>query len=732
MGRVEGIRLGAGLAASLAILGLFAHPLFIGQFHTYDDLLNFHLPLRAFYAGRLAEGRAFDWCPGLFGGFYLQGEGQLGMYHPLHLILYRLLPLHVAFMLELILSYPFTQVGTYLFLRRRGLGRDSSTFGSLVFTFSSYMMLRFAHLNAVATLAHMPWLLWAIDRFVHAVGRSRVPAGLAVMALTTSQLLLGHPQFSFYSILVEGLYAIWIAVPLGGMRYLPQLTGLKLLGVATAGLQLLPILDQLMHSVRYRPTTPTAFDQPAMLVNLAQWFAPYMFRARVIMPEAPTKFSHYTHEASLYCGSVIPVLLCWLATRRRDLGPLRRPAVAAIALACLGLTLTFVNATPLSTIFSRLPLFNMFRINIRYYVMFQLAMAVLGAIAMADLATLVGRDERTTSRRIWPLALPALVATILVPAAWLVTVVRPSVRNHVSPASLVLAGPILSLAAGLLVAIAARGRAWALPTLILFAAADLGAYDLSFVFHSPKADMASVVDSLPDPPPGPGYRLAPPFVNWKWEDRLLLLKDARLVGGYVALFPVKAIDWVGDVKGRRIAGVGHAMVGDESRRFLRWESCPDPLPRARLVTRTMMSRTIADDLADIDPAAVALVPIEIDLPAGAVPGRARIVDDLVDLIRVETSASSQQFLILAESHHEGWKVSVDGQAQPVIPAYGDFLGCIVPPGDHRLEFQFRPRSLRLGLWLSALGGACTAVLLTLWYVLAPPDRGPSGATRTTR
>ena len=32
----------------------------------------------------LESGDAFDWCPDLFGGFYLTGEGQVGTYHPLH------------------------------------------------------------------------------------------------------------------------------------------------------------------------------------------------------------------------------------------------------------------------------------------------------------------------------------------------------------------------------------------------------------------------------------------------------------------------------------------------------------------------------------------------------------------------------------------------------------------------------------------------------------------------
>ena len=95
-----------------------AVPLFAGRVYVADDLGAYHLPLRAFYAQQLQAGEAFDWLPSLFSGFYLSGEGQAGTYHPLHLALYRFLPLSVAFDLELLVSYPLMLAGSYLLLRR--------------------------------------------------------------------------------------------------------------------------------------------------------------------------------------------------------------------------------------------------------------------------------------------------------------------------------------------------------------------------------------------------------------------------------------------------------------------------------------------------------------------------------------------------------------------------------------------------------------------------------------
>src|SRR5262245_1538124 len=84
------------LGATTALVVVFG-PAFRGAMFTYGDLGMFHLPLRMFYADNLARGRSSLWLPTLFCGFYLQGEGQVGMYHPLHRLLYGFLPLSTAF-----------------------------------------------------------------------------------------------------------------------------------------------------------------------------------------------------------------------------------------------------------------------------------------------------------------------------------------------------------------------------------------------------------------------------------------------------------------------------------------------------------------------------------------------------------------------------------------------------------------------------------------------------------
>ena len=77
-------------------------------------------------------------------------------------------------------------------------------FGGLLFAFSSFNLLHFVHPNAVAVIAHVPWLLWAIDVALADSRRRRVAVATALIALLTgSQLLLGYPQYVWFSLMAE-------------------------------------------------------------------------------------------------------------------------------------------------------------------------------------------------------------------------------------------------------------------------------------------------------------------------------------------------------------------------------------------------------------------------------------------------------------------------------------------------------------------------------------------------
>jgi hypothetical protein len=706
---------GWGLAAAAVLLAAMAAPSLVGRVSTRDDLGAFHLPIRAFYAGQLARGEAFDWMPQLFCGFYLTGEGQAGTYHPWHWLLYRFLPLDVAWAVELWVSYPFLLVGMYLFLRRKLGGRDAAIFGSLAFTFSGFMLLRFVHPNAVAVSAHIPWLLWAIDVLLLDERRGRAAAAVAAVAvLTGSQILLGYPQYVWFSLLAETAYAVMLVASRPearrGVRLL-RLAGAKAAGVMLGGVQLLPTIEALGHSVRQAADAPFVNSGSLHPLNLVQLVAPYFFAHRVA--------GQSTHELGLYLGAVPLVLAAWLVAVRADLGRLRGPALAASGAGLAAILMAFGKYGPVYRLQQFVPLAAGFRFPSRYLLLFSLAAAVVAAIGFALLAR---RDDprralpRGESIAIW---LPALAAA----AAAGVGLALEGSPFVAAPAA-VLAGPALVGLASLLVCLAARGTRGALVALVLFTAIDLGFYGLSYAVYPGAMRLHDYAQSVAVPPGRDGRVLAdavgPGSPGLKTGNQLLLAGLER-ADGYAGLEPSRQLDY-GRLPDLQAAGVRWVQCTPSTAAIEgllpgrgAWSEVPGPLPRVRLVGRAVTSDDPGRTMAEIPVATAAVVDEPLCLGGGE-PGSATVVAEGPGRIEVRVDAPAPQLLVVSESYHPGWTVRVDGHTRHAWPVNGDFLGCPVEAGEHDVCFAFAPESLRRGRIVSLLGAALMSVLAVgCWF-----------------
>jgi hypothetical protein len=708
--RGERIRFTLALTASAGILFALALPMLQGQVFAYDDLGNFHLPIRLFYSRCLADGDSFTWYPNVFCGYYLHGEGQAGMCHPLHLALYGGLPIETAFNFELLLCYPFLLAGTFLFLRRWDLPLDAAMFGAMVFAFSGFNLLHYIHLNALAIVAHIPWMLFLIDVALRETNLRKIAFALAGLALLTgSELLLGYPQYVWFSGLGEGLYALFLALRFGhGWRLLLLLLA-KVLGIAVGAVQLLPTMDALSASVREKPTESFLSVGSLFPGNLLQLVAPYLFVSRAV--SRATEIGTATHEYGLYAGAVVPVLLVWLIVRRKHLGPRRPLAVAALVLALVSLVLAFGSYTPLFAVTSRLPVVGLFRESCRTSVLFYFALAVLAALGYADL-TRAAREQPGSVRSLWVFALLQLVSILAAGLkVWALAKPTSSFAPYLASLGPVLAGPALVLAATALVLAAARGIRVALAGIILLAAADQGFYGLTFVYHQPPTTISALAASQPLPPDGPGYRIA---VGGSTTTGIWLLSGAHLTDGYLGLPPRRYLPPRKEGT-LRLAGASFVREGES------WRRVPNPLPRAWLVTWAVESENPPEDAEGVDLRTTAVVNQPVALPWGR-PGVAGIVMDRPGRIRIETTADTRQLLVLSESYHPGWQVAIDDQPEKVVRVWGDFMGCVVPAGQHEVEFEFRPRSFLLGEWLSAGGVALVLALLVVMLLFSRQRR----------
>jgi len=699
------------LAAAAALLAI-AWPMLHGRFYLINDLGGQNLPYAHFYYQCLHHGDNFLWCPTSYNGYYLHGEGQVGMLHPLHLLLYRLLPFTLAFNFFCLLPYPLLLFGWYRLLGRYLDSREARGFGALAMMLPSFFLLHLIHTNMITVLAHLPWLLWCVDLLLREPDpRRRRRAGFGLVLLTGSQLLLGHPQAVWMSCLAEGAYALLVvgASP-AGTRPWRQLIALglwKALGLATGAVQLLPTLAMLADSKRH--VVDEAFRLSGSLhpANLLQLWAPYLFKHRVVTGAYPS----LPHEFGLYSGMGIAVLAVWGALRYRRLRYPRGLLPAILLAGFAGLWLMLGAYGGLYTGLSLLPPFSLTRVPARFMVFFQLAVGLLAACGVVDLASRRGRAGAALPRVFWwTLAVPVLsLLTPLLLTRW------PAWPLAALPLRLV--GPLLAISAWGLVYLAARGHRLALALLALHIACDMTGYGMTFYYRAPVATLAEFRDSLArSAPPIPG-RIRSAYAPFQ-------LLGLPLTEGCAALEPRRhqppasynaaslvGTHWVGQTPLDRLPAPGST-----------WFPVPDPMPRARLVTQTQLVPRDSDMstlISTLDIAHTALVYLPLALPPSA-PGSANCTVDRPGYIDVTTSAPAAQLLVLTESYHPGWRLSIDGAPAASVCVYGNQLGCVVPGGTHAVRFRFAPADLRHG----AIVSAAALLLACLWRLWPTPRAEP--------
>lgn len=749
----------AALSGALLWLVL-AWPAVQGRLHVVGDLGGYHLPMRMAFADCLARGEQPYWTNRIFCGYYLHGEGQVGMLHPWHQLLYRVFPLAAAFEIELLISYPLLLVGMWLWFRRLGLPSAAALFGALVFTYSGFSLLHLNHMNLVAVLAHLPWLLLAIDVALRSTSRTHVwLAGGAVSLLLASQVLLGHPQTVWLSGLLIAGYVLWLYRSWAS-RLRPAIVGVALvLGFLMGAAQWWPTWDALAGSQRETATAADRSIGSLHPINLLQGVAPYALAERVWTDDP---LNAGTHELSCYAGALVPALCAWLLLCRGMTPARRHLIIAAAVLAGCGLLLALGKYSgPVAAALSRVPIVGSFRVPARALMFVYLGGALASAVALAELTQRAAAGTRVAWPRLaWLAAVPvasalALVALALIPppqisashsSAWSAPDAALSLHSSLWWTGGA-AGVVLSAAAVALVAAAARGFGWALLLVPVLAAIDLGIYGESYNSGvQPPLTLAEIAATSPACPNDPLWRV----VTSQPRSNLPALRGGRTAFGYAGLIPERRlldnpllVSDHADLVRRLVAGQWYL----NGRQLI---ELPAAIPRVRLLSRWRVSsdrdrkaaNNLATDLIADDPALVVLLdappPGASDgggdgdgqqgrLAAPGFAGRVAIVLDQPGNLVLEVNSSVPQLLVLSESWHAGWRAEIASldaggaaASQPsaagsaplsIARAYGDFMACEVPAGKHRVALRFAPDSLRRGAMLS-LAAAAASLLVT--------------------
>jgi len=147
------------------------------------------------------------------------------------------------------------------------------------------------------------------------------------------------------------------------------------------------------------------------------------------------------------------------------------------------------------------------------------------------------------------------------------------------------------------------------------------------------------------------------------------------------------------------------------------------LPRAFTVSKLQPVRDIQEvkflfETFQINPSETALVS-EDDLKkigrSDFVKGTTIIEQYDTDRIVVRTNVfGGPGFLVLSDQYFPGWKAFVDGKETPIYKVHEIIRGIVIPEGEHKVEFVYRPWKIYISIFIGAVTlVACLVAVLKL-------------------
>lgn len=682
-----------------------------GNDQAYQVLPWLEMQAREWHAGRIPLWDPYHWL-----GQPLLAQAQPAVAMPLNWLL-SFLPFQQEWLCIRWLHWYFIALhwigaaGAYRLARSLGCRREAALFGALCFSLSGW----FAQALRPQMAASAMWAPFLLRHLLESL-RGRDPSRSAVLGGFFLGLcwLGGHHQIPIF--LSVACLLLW----LGELRrrWRPAVLFLLMAG-ATSALQMLPALEYGRLAVRWVGAgDPVAWSDKI----------PYRIHAAYSLSRASLfaiVWPRFQEQLDPFLGATALVLaLAGAFALRRD-ASIRRLAF----LAGLGAALSLGPAGGIHRVFYALvPHFDKARSPSAAIFLFGLAAS---ALAAAGLHVLLVQPRR------WP-AVAALACAAWAGAGSLARALQGG-GGSLPPGAL-LAGVIFASAAAACLLSCLQWRlatSWIAVCFVALLLAEI--YPVSTYTFAPLNEPAHTaalasLDQHRDVAAflkrQPGYfrvdvdDSAVPYNFGDWHG----LAQAK---GYLASLTTNVYrhelhtSWAQHLFGvrfrvARAPSESHNRVVFQGAGGLKVFATDNVLPRAFIVHEVYQltdRRQAAGELYTIGGetgrrAFVPAAPPALDRCAGA--DSAWIVSYQPGRVLVRARAACRGMLVLTDTWYPGWRARVDGRRAAIYEAYAVVRGVVVGPGEHTVEFRFRPASVYAGAALSLLGLA--AAVLSAWPV----------------
>ncbi|HDD62113.1 MAG TPA: hypothetical protein ENF22_06245 [Chloroflexi bacterium] len=747
----------------LAPLILFTPLIFTGKALVWGTVSTQFVPWWDFAWETLLQGRIPLWNPWVGMGAPLVANYQSAIFYPPYWILlfvYGLAGLKwMSWSLTFVVVFHliWSGLGTAKLLEEMELGKLAQTVGGLAFSLSGYLVARAGFLSINAAAAWLPWILLFGLRVI----RKKKYAVILLSTIMAFQLLAGHAQTTWYSILLGGIWILYWSINNSEAnnwarsiwRSISKYAVAGLLAAGISAIQLIPTAEYLLQSQR---SVEFGYAE-AMTYSFWPWrfltlFVPNLFGN----PSAGNYWGYGNYwEDAVYIG-LLPVLIALGAVIRGLLG-ISKKGSSETSTNNRGLVIflsgiVFVsfllalgdNAFLFPFLYQNVPTFGFFQAPTRLSLWAEIALAVLAGIGVEQLTTPVGK------RKYWT-RLAAAGCIAIIGGALLGWIFLPDVKTTFF-IPIGLAG-ILGLGTTLLILYQPdreqerKFNAWS-NLLIMLVAADLiiAGWGLNpgvkIDFYQLKRNEKSETRTfLPedleyDLKFNKYFKFNSFTVDGPWEDmhkdllpNLPILQRIEMVNNFDPLVPTRFQTWIAEYNGLAerdqhqmtgLMNIGQFVSESGGQVITTGHEIKEPISEIRindLIEISQDDQKILDQILDQSAKfseSMILISSPTAVNANCISGgdgEVWINEKAPGYIKIQTDLNKNSWLIWSQSWYPGWVAVIDGEQQVEVErANYLFQAVCVPEGEHIVEISYKPVSFYMG---AGITGTSLVLLITI-------------------
>jgi Bacterial membrane protein YfhO len=766
------------LALILSVLWFCQDLAVNGEVPFYRDLTNYFYPLRYSLYESYRAGELPLWDRHFAQGFPNLAGFQSGTFYPPHFVFF-FLPFFTSIRVLFVFHFFLAAIGTYALLRRWSYSWDLSIVGSLLFTFGGVIVSLSNLLNHFQTAVWLPWLILTWERLlltpkwknfiaVTFIASLQILAGSPELFVMSMGLALldgfrirdSEPQVSCFRVFGFALACNLLMVAIIMAQLLP--TAELIMGSRRS--QSIPAAEAFMWSFNPYSLISLFFPDKEVELNIstglrlfftrdvsllisnyfgiisvfgiALWTYYATRRERIMLTALalgslaialggnalvyPYLFKHFPFlsavrfpEKFFFLTYAFVILMTMRGLRSLLLDEtkqLRGPVIilGSICVAWLGLYLSLNFHSEIVSDFiagnSSIPPLSDIHARATVSVLTNLQQQVMLSLALFFLLVLVKVDK------IRPLLFSVLLLSVVyVDLTW----AHRSFLFTLKPDRLLSSAPVIHPADAKLT------RLFYYPSLhdlhpafysVMGRPTFEQAVALSFKNYLPNVgvfhgiDYFQEIDAL-------NRRQYSDFLsfanNLDFERQIKLLSIFNV--GYVVSF-------------RELPESGIRLVGRFPKYFSWLYRVDRTVPRVYVVGKTIVEKHSVKALqrlstAEFEPLREVILDGDAPIrPSSHLTAQAIIERYENNVVTIQTAASEDGILVLADSYYPGWKAFVDGKETKIFKANHFFRAVVSPKGNHRIEFRYEPWSFRLGIIISTFSLVCVVVISLVLFL----------------